>query len=183
MSRDLGRAIPKSPSFNVATNGQVDVRRRHVAVDDGHGLARRRPLHSHTTEERNRGDYGEGRPDVFHSCAYFLSRSCSNVCRNRFVVGAGHASESCSIRPCTSADSGQSLLDEEITERTIQGKLADWYPQLNFSYYIQHNSQLPVSIIQGEPPLEDGLKNASTGEFSLSQMILQYVTERSKLQK
>ncbi|MGA9407240.1 MAG: TolC family protein [Bacteroidota bacterium] len=65
----------------------------------------------------------------------------------------------------------QSLLDEEITERTIQGKLADWYPQLNFSYYIQHNSQLPVSIIQGEPPLEVGLQNASTGEFSLSQTI------------
>ena len=65
----------------------------------------------------------------------------------------------------------KSLLDEEITERSIKGKLADWYPQLNFNYSIQHNSQLPTSIIQGEPPVKVGLQNTSTGQFTLSQTL------------
>ncbi|MGA7162047.1 MAG: TolC family protein [Bacteroidota bacterium] len=65
----------------------------------------------------------------------------------------------------------QASLDEEITERLIQSRLADWYPQLNFTSYIQHYSQLPTSIIQGEPPLKIGLENASSGEFTLSQTI------------
>ena len=33
----------------------------------------------------------------------------------------------------------QSLLDERITNQTIKSKLADWFPQLNFSFNIQHN--------------------------------------------
>ena len=33
----------------------------------------------------------------------------------------------------------QSLVDQEITEATIKSKLADWYPQLNFHYALQHN--------------------------------------------
>jgi outer membrane protein len=65
----------------------------------------------------------------------------------------------------------KSLLDEEITERSIKGKLADWFPQLNFNYSIVHNPQLPTSIIQGQPPLKVGLQNTSTGQFSLSQTI------------
>ena len=65
----------------------------------------------------------------------------------------------------------KSLMDEEITERSIKGKLADWFPQLNFSYSIVHNPQLPTSIIQGEPPLKVGLQNTSTGQLSLSQTI------------
>ena len=33
----------------------------------------------------------------------------------------------------------QSLLDQEIINKTIKGKLADWYPQINFSYSFQRN--------------------------------------------
>src|SRR5271169_5240432 len=40
----------------------------------------------------------------------------------------------------------KSLLDEEITERLIKGKLADWYPQVNFNYFIQHYPEVPTSI-------------------------------------
>ena len=65
----------------------------------------------------------------------------------------------------------KSLMDEEITEKQIDSKLADWFPQVNFSYNIIHNPQLPTSIIQGSPPLKVGLTNTSTGEFSLSQTI------------
>src|SRR5436190_6626197 len=41
----------------------------------------------------------------------------------------------------------QSQIDEEITETTIRSKLADWYPQIGFSYLLQHNIQLPTSVI------------------------------------
>src|ERR1700755_1578085 len=43
----------------------------------------------------------------------------------------------------------QSLLDEAITEKQIQTRLADWYPQLNLNYNLQHNFELPVSYFQG----------------------------------
>ena len=65
----------------------------------------------------------------------------------------------------------RSMMDEEITEKQIASKLADWFPQVNFNYNIIHNPQLPTSIIQGSPPLQVGLQNTSTGQFSLSQTI------------
>ncbi|MDE3126235.1 MAG: TolC family protein, partial [Bacteroidota bacterium] len=43
----------------------------------------------------------------------------------------------------------QSLLDEQIVERTIQTKLADWYPQISMNYYLQHNFQLPAFYFGG----------------------------------
>ena len=43
----------------------------------------------------------------------------------------------------------QSLLDEKITEGKIRSKLADWYPQVNFNYNLQHNFQVQTSIIGG----------------------------------
>src|SRR6202011_1023452 len=64
----------------------------------------------------------------------------------------------------------QSLIDEEITERTIKGKLADWFPQINFNYNLQHNFQLPTFIFQGNPA-KSGVDNTSTGAFSLTQNI------------
>lgn len=64
----------------------------------------------------------------------------------------------------------QTRLDEEITERAIQGKLADWFPQLNFNFNVQHNPQLPVAIVQGSP-LRQGLANSSNAQFSLSQTL------------
>jgi len=40
-------------------------------------------------------------------------------------------------------------INENITESIIKGKLADWYPQINFSYNLQHNFQLPTSNFNG----------------------------------
>jgi outer membrane protein TolC len=64
----------------------------------------------------------------------------------------------------------KSLLDEEIVDRAISSKIADWYPQLNFNYYVQHNPQLPVSVAGGSV-VKLGLTNSSAGQFSLSQTI------------
>ena len=64
----------------------------------------------------------------------------------------------------------QSLLDEDIVERSVQSKLADWYPQLNFSYTIEHYPQIPVSIVQGFPA-EVSTQNTSSGQFLLTQNI------------
>ncbi|MEP7277836.1 MAG: TolC family protein [Bacteroidota bacterium] len=64
----------------------------------------------------------------------------------------------------------QSLLDEEITERAIRIRLADWYPQLNFNYNIQHNFQVQTSIIGGNP-VKLGVNNTSYGQFGLTQAI------------
>ena len=43
----------------------------------------------------------------------------------------------------------QALIDEQITASNIRGKLADWYPQVNFNYNFQHNFILPSNIIGG----------------------------------
>jgi outer membrane protein len=64
----------------------------------------------------------------------------------------------------------QALLDEEITERQIRIKLADWYPQLNFNYNIQHNFQVQTSIIGGNP-VKLGVNNTSYGQFGFAQAI------------
>ena len=67
----------------------------------------------------------------------------------------------------------KSLLDEEITERSIKGKLADWYPQVNFNYYVQHFPEAPTSIgiAGGLMEVASGLPNVSAGQFSLSQTL------------
>jgi len=64
----------------------------------------------------------------------------------------------------------QTLLDEQITNKEIDSKLADWYPQINFNFNIQHNYQLPVSIVQGNIS-QVGLMNTSAGQFSVTQNI------------
>ena len=43
----------------------------------------------------------------------------------------------------------QSLLDEAITEKQIQSRLSDWYPQVNFNYNLQHNFELPAAYFNG----------------------------------
>ncbi len=64
----------------------------------------------------------------------------------------------------------QALLDEEITERQIRIKLADWYPQLNFNYNIQHNFQVQTTIIGGNP-VKLGVNNSSYGYLGLTQTV------------
>lgn len=62
----------------------------------------------------------------------------------------------------------QSQLDEEITERSIKSKLADWYPQVNLDYNIQHYMELPTSFFQNQPT-KIGVTNSSAALFSLNQ--------------
>jgi len=61
-------------------------------------------------------------------------------------------------------------LNEEITGYQIRSKLADWFPQLNFNYNLQHNYLLPTSTFQGNT-IKLGLNNTSSGQFSLTQTI------------
>jgi outer membrane protein len=64
----------------------------------------------------------------------------------------------------------QSLLDEEIANKEVDSKLADWFPQLDFNFNVQHNYMLQTSIIQGNP-VRLGVLNTSSAQFSLSQTI------------
>ncbi|MBX2897063.1 MAG: TolC family protein [Cyclobacteriaceae bacterium] len=64
----------------------------------------------------------------------------------------------------------QALLDQEITERAIKGKLADWYPQINFVFNYQHNFELPVNIIGGNE-VRFGVDHTSATQFNATQTI------------
>ncbi|MBL7736825.1 MAG: TolC family protein [Chitinophagaceae bacterium] len=64
----------------------------------------------------------------------------------------------------------QSLADEQITEAGIKSRLADWYPQINFNYNLQHNFVLPTTIVQGNPQ-RFGVDNTSAVQFALSQVV------------
>lgn len=64
----------------------------------------------------------------------------------------------------------QAQIDEEITEKVIKGKLADWYPQLNFTYNYQHFLELQASVIGGNV-IRFGVNNTSSAQFSATQAI------------
>ena len=64
----------------------------------------------------------------------------------------------------------QSLIDEKITDAKIKSKLADWYPQVNFNYNLQHNFLVQTSVIGGNP-VKLGVDNTSNGQFTVSQYI------------
>lgn len=70
----------------------------------------------------------------------------------------------------------QSVIDQEIAERTVQSSLSAWYPQIGAGYNILHYLKLPVTLIPdattGERrPVALGAQNASTASFSLTQSI------------
>ncbi|MFN8360496.1 MAG: TolC family protein [Candidatus Kapaibacterium sp.] len=64
----------------------------------------------------------------------------------------------------------QAILDEEITAGQIRSKLADWYPQVNFNYLLQHNFLLPTSQIGGNA-IKIGTDNTSALQLTLTQNI------------
>ncbi|CAN5453230.1 outer membrane channel protein TolC [soil metagenome] len=64
----------------------------------------------------------------------------------------------------------QSLIDEGITDQLIKSKLADWYPQVNFNYSLQHNFQVATAVIGGNV-VKLGVDNVSAGQFSVKQAI------------
>ena len=64
----------------------------------------------------------------------------------------------------------QALINEDIINQEINGKIADWFPQLNFNFNFQHNYKLQTSIFQGNP-VHFGVVNTSTAQFYLTQTI------------
>lgn len=64
----------------------------------------------------------------------------------------------------------QSLLDEDIVNNNIKSKLADWYPQINFNYNLQHNFQVQTTVIGGNP-VRLGVSNTSAAQFTASQYL------------
>lgn len=64
----------------------------------------------------------------------------------------------------------QSLIDETITSNSIKSKLADWFPQVNFNYSLQHNFQVQTNIIGGNP-VRLGVENTSAAQFTASQLL------------
>ena len=69
----------------------------------------------------------------------------------------------------------QATIDQEITENDIKTRLADWYPQLNFSYAIQHFLELPTNFIPDangvKRAVRFGQKNTSSVGVTLAQSI------------
>lgn len=64
----------------------------------------------------------------------------------------------------------QSLLDEAIVDKQIQTRLADWYPQVNFNYNLQHSFELPVSYFSGGY-VRNGTFNGSNLGLNVTQNI------------
>lgn len=64
----------------------------------------------------------------------------------------------------------QAKIDEEITEKAIKGRLADWYPQINFAYNYQHVFDLQASVI-GKQIAYFGVHNTSSAQFTVNQAI------------
>ena len=64
----------------------------------------------------------------------------------------------------------QSSLDEQITESIIRSRLADWYPQVNFNYNLQHNFLLQTSVFGGNQ-VRLGVNNTSGAQFTATQTI------------
>lgn len=64
----------------------------------------------------------------------------------------------------------QSMIDETITSNTIKSKLADWFPQLNLNYSLQHNFQIQQAIIGGNA-VRLGVENTSAAQLTASQLL------------
>ena len=64
----------------------------------------------------------------------------------------------------------QAQVDEEIAEKVIKGKLADWFPQINFAYNYQRFMDLQASVIQGNV-VRFGQNNTSSAQFTATQNI------------
>jgi outer membrane protein TolC len=61
-------------------------------------------------------------------------------------------------------------INQDVTETIIKSKLADWYPQVNFIYNLQHNFQLPTFNFNGNLS-HSGTFNTSGANLGLTQNI------------
>jgi outer membrane protein len=64
----------------------------------------------------------------------------------------------------------QARIDEEIAEKTIRGKLADWYPQINFAYNYQRVIDLQYTVFAGEA-VPIGVFNTSAAQLTATQTL------------
>ena len=64
----------------------------------------------------------------------------------------------------------QAEIDQEITDKVIKGKLADWLPQVGFTYNYQHFIDLQTSVIGGNV-IRFGVDNTSSAQFTATQTI------------
>ncbi|MEI9920450.1 MAG: TolC family protein [Bacteroidota bacterium] len=64
----------------------------------------------------------------------------------------------------------QAQLDKRIIDKQIAGRLADWYPQLNFVYNYQRNIILQQSVIAGNV-IKFGANNLSALQLNATQNI------------
>lgn len=64
----------------------------------------------------------------------------------------------------------QSLVDQQILEANIRSRLADWYPQINLNYNLQHNFIVQTAVIGGNT-VKLGVSNTSPVQFTVSQAI------------
>ena len=64
----------------------------------------------------------------------------------------------------------QSLIDQQIADRSIKSRLADWYPQINFNGNYQRNFQLQSTVFNNTVT-QIGAYNTSIGQFGLTQAI------------
>lgn len=62
----------------------------------------------------------------------------------------------------------QAQIDERIADRVIKGKLADWYPQVNFAANYQHYTDLQTSVIGGNV-IRLGVENTSYLQVNATQ--------------
>lgn len=64
----------------------------------------------------------------------------------------------------------QAEIDEEVTNKVIRGKLADWYPQVNFTFNYQRFFDLQSSVIGGNL-IRFGVNNTSSAQLSATQNV------------
>lgn len=62
----------------------------------------------------------------------------------------------------------QSQLDRKIADKVIAGKLADWFPQINFLYNYQRNFILQQNVINGSV-IKFGANNISSAQLTATQ--------------
>jgi outer membrane protein len=65
----------------------------------------------------------------------------------------------------------QALLDEEITHRAIRGRLADWYPQVDFGYNYQRTFDRPTFVGPDGNVNTIGMLNTSATQVTATQTI------------
>jgi outer membrane protein TolC len=64
----------------------------------------------------------------------------------------------------------QAQIDQQITNKSIKGRLTDWLPQVNFTYNYQHFIDLQTSVIGGNV-IRFGVNNTSSAQFTATQTL------------